>query len=252
MKNRIVAFLLHLFLSALIASAVIAVVFWIWYPSPLHEAVGVTEIFLIVLSVDVVIGPLLTLIFYNPKKPSLTFDLSVIALLQICALSYGIHTVFVGRPAFIVFAKDRFEIARASDLDLASKQKALHIGNAVAATGWTKPHWVGTIAPSDPKRAEEIMFSTLQGGSDWSLLPELYVPLTQVKDQILAKAKPMQTLKQLHQQDSSLKLLTGWQDDKVKWLPLQGNVRNMVVLIDPTTAEIVEILDVDPWYALKA
>lgn len=248
MKSRLFAFLFHLFISALIASAVIGAVFWIWYPRPLHEAVGVTEIFLMLLSVDVIIGPLLTLIVYKPNKPSLKFDLSVIAFFQICALSYGIHTVFQGRPAFIVFAKDRFEIARASDLDPTSTDKAVNSGNSSAIAGWSKPHWVGALAPLDLKRKNEILFKSVQGGPDWPLLPELYVPLTEVKNQMLTKAKPLQELRDLHKNDKSLNRI---QTD-LRWLPLKGKTRNMVVLVNPKTADVVDIVDVDPWLASKS
>ena len=44
---------------------------------------------LLMIGVDVVIGPLLTLIVFDPKKKHLKFDLVVIAALQLAALAYG-------------------------------------------------------------------------------------------------------------------------------------------------------------------
>ena len=41
-------------------------------------------------------------------KPSLRFDLSIIALVQVAALTYGVWVVQNERPAAIVFADDRF------------------------------------------------------------------------------------------------------------------------------------------------
>lgn len=248
MKNRIYAFLTHLILSGIIAFTAMAVVFLVWYPAPLHEALGVTRIFLILLAIDIVIGPVITLIIYKPGKPGLKFDLAVIALLQLSALSYGMNTVFQGRPAFIVFSQDQFEIARASEIDPESAKKALQSENRTAIAGWTRPRWVAAIASPDPKRAEEIMFSSVQGGPDWPLLPELYVPLTQVKAQILAKAKPLQELQVLYPNDDSIKDLTHWQTGVVKWLPLRGKVKDMVVLVDPDdSAAVLKILDINPW-----
>jgi len=249
MKNRLHAFLIHLILSAIIAAVVMVIVFWVWYPAPLHEAVGVTEIFLLLMAVDVTIGPVITLIIYKPGKTSLKFDLAVVALLQLCALSYGVHTVFVGRPAFMVFSKDRFDIARVSDLDANSVAKAMQNGNQAAVTGWTQPRWVAAIASPDPKRNEEILFSALQGGPDWPLLPELFVPLAQVKEQILTRAKPLQELRVLHSNDDRLKLLAERQDSEAKWLPLRGIAKNMTVLVDPASAAVIDILDIDPWNA---
>jgi hypothetical protein len=249
MKNRVHAFLIHLLLSVLIAGIVMVIVFWVWYPMSLHAAVGVTEIFLILMAVDVTIGPVITLIIYKPDKPSLKFDLAVVALLQLCALGYGINTVFKGRPAFIVFSVDRFEVARASDLDARSLAKAMQNGNQAAVAGWTSPKWVAAVASKDPKRSQEILFSAVLGGADWPLLPELYVPLAEVKDQILTKAKPLQELRNLHRQDDSVALLANWQDNAAKWLPLRGTVKDMVVLVDPVSTAVIDILDMDPWTA---
>lgn len=62
-------------------------------------------------------------------------DLTVIAVLQLGALSYGLWTVAEGRPAWLVFAVDRFELVRVLDidkrkLDAAIKPTAHHHGSA--------------------------------------------------------------------------------------------------------------------------
>jgi hypothetical protein len=245
MKKRLSAFLLHLFISSLIALVTVFIVFYIWYPIPLHEAVGVTEIFLILLAVDITIGPVMTLIVYKPNKPSLKFDLTIIAILQLAALGYGVNTVFAGRPAFIVFSKDRFEIAKASDIDPVSANKALEKGNESAIAGWAQPRWVGAVASLDPKRNQEILFSSLQGGPDWPQLPELFVPLSQVKEQMLARSRSIDELHKLQRKNGNEVNLDDWKDSK--WLPLRSKVKNLVVLIDAGTADVIKILDIDPW-----
>lgn len=243
MKYRLYAFFIHLLLSGLVAAITVTLVFWVWYPMPLNEAVGVTKIFLIVLAVDIVTGPLMTFVVYQPNKRGLKLDLSIIALLQIAALSYGINTVFVGRPAFIVFNQDRFDITRLIEIDAASEQKAELAGNQSAITSWFRPRWVGAVAPSDSKRAEEIMFSALDGGADWAQLPELYVPLEQVKAQMLKKARPLSELRSRDKES----VLANEQDNRVKWLPLRGKVKDMVVLIDSESSEIIKVVDINPW-----
>ena len=52
-------------LSFLVALLVVGLVFFIWYPSPLATAVGVTYIFLMLLVIDVILGPLLGLLVYK-------------------------------------------------------------------------------------------------------------------------------------------------------------------------------------------
>lgn len=247
MKNRFYAFLIHLLLSGLVAVIAVIIVFFVWYPTPLHTAVGVTRIFLILLSVDIVIGPILTLIVYKKDKPSLRFDLSVIVALQIAALSYGMYTVFNGRPAFIVFNADRFDVTRALDIEPGSAKKAHLSNNQSAIVSWFGPRWVAAVASPDRKRRQEIMFSSAQGGSDWPQLPELFVPLEQVKNQILTKAKSLQELKQLSSKDNESNTLIDWSSNTVKWLPLQGKAKNMVVLIDTDSAKVIRIVDINPW-----
>jgi hypothetical protein len=62
---------------------------------------------------------------------------------------------------------------------------------------------------------------------------------------MLARARTVEELReQLRKTQSPVNL----DDSKdVKWLPLRGKAKNMVVLIDAQTAEVIEILDIDPW-----
>lgn len=117
MTPRIKAFLIHLAISIVVALAAMALVFGLWYPSPLHAALGVTGIFLLLLAVDVVLGPCLTLVVFKPGKKTLVFDLAVIVVLQAAALVYGLYTVAEGRPAWLVFAHDRFDVVRVVDIN---------------------------------------------------------------------------------------------------------------------------------------
>lgn len=247
MKERCYAFLTHLALSTCVALVALVMVFKVWYPAPLQDAVGVTTIFLMVLSVDIIMGPLLTFTVYKKGKSSLKFDLTVIALLQIAALSYGLHTVFVGRPVFIVFNVDRFDLTRGIDIDADSAKRAALNHNSAAIEGWFAPHWVGAVAPTNPQRQQEILFSAAQGGADWPQLPELFVPLAQVKSQILAKAKPLTALKALAAANHLADDAIDWQDSNIKWLPLNSNAKNMVVLIHAESGDIIKVVDINPW-----
>src|SRR6218665_1691953 len=108
--NRYQAFAAHLLGSCLVAALSAFLVFWVWYPAQFASMSGVTGIFLILLGVDVVVGPVITLIVFNRAKPELKRDLAIVLLLQIAALGYGLHTVFTARPAYLVFSADRFEV----------------------------------------------------------------------------------------------------------------------------------------------
>ena len=83
MSKRLKFFLSHLSISLMIALCVVGLVFFIWYPTPLATAVGVTQIFLMMLAIDVTVGPILGFIVYKEGKKTLKMDLTVIILLSI-------------------------------------------------------------------------------------------------------------------------------------------------------------------------
>jgi hypothetical protein len=108
---------IHLLCSLLIAALAGGLVFGLWYPFPYRELSGGRELFLLIIAVDVVCGPLLTLVLFNPTKPrgELWRDLGLVALIQLGALGYGLWTVWQARPLFLVQEVDRFKVVAAPD-----------------------------------------------------------------------------------------------------------------------------------------
>src|SRR5690606_35549630 len=139
MSNRLKFFLGHLFVSILIALFVIGLIFFLWYPSPLGGAVGVTHIFLMLLAIDVIVGPVLGLLVYKEGKKTLKFDLSVIIIIQIAALCYGIFSIEQGRLAWLVFHADRFELVRKNDIILENIDQ---VQPKFQNISWSKPEFV--------------------------------------------------------------------------------------------------------------
>lgn len=144
MKDRITAFLIHLSLSSVIALLAIILVFQLWYPSPLHDLIGVDTIFYTIIIIDIIIGPVLTFIVFNRGKPHLKLDLTIIAFFQISALMYGVWTVALGRPAWIVFNVDRFDLVQAQEIDFRQREKS---ARAYKTAPWFGPRWVYAEAP---------------------------------------------------------------------------------------------------------
>ncbi len=83
--NRWKAAGIHLCLSALIAATVVVVMLALWYPGSYFDAMGGQTLLVLIVGVDVTLGPLLTLIVFNPKKKRLKLDLAVIAVFQVIA-----------------------------------------------------------------------------------------------------------------------------------------------------------------------
>ncbi len=240
---RIKAFGIHLAISALIALTVIGLVFFFWYPAPLASATGVTRIFLMLLAIDVILGPSLTLLVYKPGKITLVFDLAVIVCLQLAALSYGLYTVAEGRPAWLVFSVDRFELVRVNDID---ERKLDEAPADYRQPSWLGPQWVATSNPSDSEARNELMFEALLGGTDIAQRPNLYQPLTQQSDLMRQRAQPLSALHRFNAPEQVQRIAQAHPQAN-GWLPLRANAQDMSVLIHTETATVIAIVDLRPW-----
>lgn len=117
---------LHLLASLVMATLAAMLVFIAWFPYPYREVSGGRELFGLIVAVDVVLGPLLTFIVFNRSKPSkeLWRDLAMIAALQLAALGYGLSTVYIVRPIYLVHEVDRFKVVTRADIDPAELSQA--------------------------------------------------------------------------------------------------------------------------------
>jgi hypothetical protein len=118
LNSRLGAFALHLLISALILITLLIVIFFVWYPNGLISAGGLTGL-KILIGVDLILGPVLTLIVFSPGKKGLKFDLALIAIIQISCLIYGLWTIYSQRPLVQVLIDDgvHFGLTTAFALD---------------------------------------------------------------------------------------------------------------------------------------
>jgi len=227
-SSRILAALrtagIHLVGSVIVALLAATLVFGLWYPFVYRELAGGRELFLLVVAVDVVCGPLLTLVLFNPAKPRIELwrDLGLVVLIQLGALGYGLHTVWQARPLFLVQEIDRFKVIAAPELD----------SNAVAALPaalqphcWKGPQTVAIRAPKDAKERQKVMFESVQGGRDYAERPEFYLPYEgEAALKSLKNAKPLAFFLQKHpdQQEAAhrLALEKGADMAKLLYLPV--------------------------------
>lgn len=94
------AFGIHLGISLVILGIMLYVLLVHWFPGFLFETDGGWQALKVIAGVDIVLGPLLTLIAANPAKTTnhLRKDFSVIALIQVAALSAGTWIAWDNRP----------------------------------------------------------------------------------------------------------------------------------------------------------
>jgi hypothetical protein len=172
---------IHFLISVIVALAVVATMYFLWYPTPYFQAMGGDGLLMLVVGVDVVLGPLITLIIFNTKKKSLKFDLMCIAILQMVALAYGVSTMFQARPVYTVFNNNRFDVVIAAGMNVDEQAKVTNaMFKSLPIAG---PQIVAMELPNEKKELEHVLFS----GIDSRAFSQYYVAYD-------AKAKEAQKL----------------------------------------------------------
>lgn len=97
------AFMTHLAASASIFAIISYLIVFHWFPDFYFYLDGGNRGIITIFFVDVILGPGLTLLVFKPGKKSLKFDMAVILLLQLTALSWGVTSVYEARPGGAVF-----------------------------------------------------------------------------------------------------------------------------------------------------
>jgi hypothetical protein len=247
--NRFQAFGVHLMISITVGLFSAALVFLVWYSWPLSVATGVGEIFVLLLVVDVVMGPFITLVVFNPKKKKLKRDLAIVGLLQIVALFYGLHAVFVARPVYLVFAIDRFDLVYANELD---KEKLKKVSTSeFQSLPLLRPKVIAAKSPEDQKTRNEIIFSAIHGGDDLFQLPQYYEAYSKSKAAVQKHMRPLTDLRSFNKEKAGSveQLIEKYIQKKedVAYLPLRGKVADLTVIVKRDSAEVLSVEYLKPW-----
>jgi hypothetical protein len=248
-QHKLRASLLHLLLSVMVAVLVALIVFGLWFPYPYREVAGGRQLFLLILFVDVVCGPILTLVLFNPRKPrsELVRDLSFVAMIQLAALAYGIYTVMQARPVLLAFEADRFRVVSVAEID---PDKLLEARADLRALSLTGPRIIGVRIPkpSDPDFMSAL--DTSMAGLEVTFRPAFWRLYDEQRATVLQKARPLGELRRKHPEQAAViaKAIaeTGLTEDKLGYLPLQSR-RNgdWVVLVKRANADVVGFAPVD-------
>ena len=216
-------FLYHLLISFFFAFLILLWLFFVWYPQPLAKAVGVIHIFIMLIVIDVILGPSLSFFVYKEAKKTLKFDLAVIILIQILALGYGLYSIAQGRPAWLVYNVDRFELVRNNEITDTNLQ-----------------------IPKNKEERSKSMFEEIFSGISSAQRPELYIDLIQVKSLMQHKVQNLKELEKFNSKQDVENILKKYPEANA-WVPLKANTVDMVVLMDKNSAQVVKIVDLRPW-----
>jgi hypothetical protein len=246
MHFRLKLFLLHLLSSATVLTLILGSLYLGWYRWPGWYLTDVTRVIVVMVCVDVVLGPTLTLIIANQKKSrrELTRDIGIIVAIQLCALTYGSVQLWNGRPLYYVFSENALSVVQAYDIndrdaDLGRQQ------NAEFAPHWYNiPRWVWAPLPEDPKERQALV-SGIGSGAAVIAMPKYYKPWEQglpaLRDQLIkpddSKFFSGVEKKKLKQRMQAAGLAT----DQADALPFTGRTRPLLAVFNRSSLQITEM-----------
>ncbi len=246
-KDRFQASGIHLGLSLLIAALAALLVFGLWYPYPYRDSSGGRELFLMVVTVDVILGPLITLAVFNRGKPRavLARDLAFVGAFQLAALTYGLWVVAAARPVHLVYESDRFTVVHAVEVPAELLDQ---VSSEVRPMPWMGPTLLAVRPFKNDAEKFEATLMALRG-LPLAARADLWQPYPQARQRVLAEAKPVAELKQRFSQQEALintaVAQTGQQENALLYLPMVERKSFWTVLLDATSAEVRGFIPLD-------
>lgn len=246
----------HLTLSLVLAIIVATVVFLFWFPAHFRALAGGLQLFWTIVAVDVVCGPLLTLLLFKTSKTQLALavDLTLIAAIQLAALGYGLYSLASARPLAVVFEVDRFRVVSYADIQLPDLQ---YLPN------WAKP-WglqdVRVMGLRSSASAEERFanFDAALQGVEVGQRPQRWQEYYLNQTEVLQRSQPLHKLRAArgNQRVTIDRAVTEalknrqaqetQEGEALLWLPLVSrSTLDWIVLLDPVTLRIRAYAPVD-------
>lgn len=245
--SRKQAFLTHLSVSMVVFFVLLYLIVYKWYPSYYFHIDGGYRGIATIFFVDVVLGPGLTLLVFKPGKPSLKFDMSVIVIIQLVALSWGLKSVYTERPALTVFYDGKFSCMNHSEVSGFDLERLTLNQDKL-------PLLAVLPRPNTHKEYQDMMLEAFKQGSaeiyvfGEKLLPMDVVGTTQVMQYKLDVANKFYGTKEDVEKYPGIwsNYVDSNPDAMKKYLfyPLSCRYQNVLAVFDPEQSEIVDYVPV--------
>ena len=242
---------LHLLASTVALALIFGTLYFGWYRWPGWYLADVSHVVVVMAGVDVVVGPLLTLIVAAPRKPrrELRRDIMVIVAIQLSALIYGTVSVWNGRPLYYAFSENVLQVVQAYDIDPPEWDLARRKNSEFAPHWFNLPRWIWAPLPQDPAERNRIVASAIGGGADvismpryfkrWEAgLPALRTQLKKLDDQRFFSGVEKKRLKERME-------AAGVATDQPDTIPMTGRGRPVLAVFDPAGMRITSIFRAD-------
>lgn len=243
-NTRLRATLIHLAISLAVLVPVVWVILFKWFPSFFFTIDGGRQGLQILIGVQLVLGPVLTLLLFKPGKPGLKFDLVVVGILQASCLGAGLYIIHSERPLFFVYYEEQFHTVNADTFT--------EYGLLVPAYrdyARTNPAPVYVALPANPIEEADIRRILYQDDVPLWVYSPLYRPLTERVEEFITHGTSERVIRQRDSRSALDKWLTqkGGVFSDYAFFPVHSRYRNVYLGIRKSDQAFVDILNVAPF-----
>jgi len=249
MHFRLKLFSLHLLSSAIVLTLILGSLYLGWYRWPGWYLTDVTRVILVMVCVDVVLGPTLTFIIANQKKSrrELTRDIAIIVAVQLGALTYGSVQLWSGRPLYYAFSENVLQLVQAYDIDASEAKLGREQNPALAPHWYSLPRWIWAPLPQDPDERKKILGAAISGGDDVISMPRYFKPWEEGLPSLRGQLRKVDNVSYFAKSEKK-KLkdkmrAAGMADDQPDAIPLTGRGHPILAVIDPASLKITAVFN---------
>jgi hypothetical protein len=248
MRFRFKAFGAHLLCSCTALGLVLGGLYAGWYLWPGWYLTGVAAVVAVMAGVDVVLGPLLTLVVASPDKPRrvLARDIGLIGAVQLIALIYGTAQLWHGRPLYYAFSENCMTIVQAYDIDQDALAEARRQKSPLLPHFYSLPRWIWAPLPGDAEQADKIVQSAISGGFDVTARPQYYRPWRDGLGELREQLKPVDDIKFFSLKEKNLlkerMKAAGFSPEKATGIAFTGRSRPLLAVVDPSNSRILALI----------
>lgn len=252
-NNRYQAVAVHLIMSIPLMAATLYIVLTRWQPEPYLTADGGWTMLGVLALTFIGAGPLLTLMIYKPGKKGLAFDLVVIAIVQSFVLCYGAYKFYQERPVFMVFAIDRFTLISSNDVNLSELKQTRWRDKAGSrpVDAHRGPMMVFAKLPESDAERTALLKEVMKGEPDLEFRPARYRDYQANLGKVLQRSFDLARLSE--RSTGNKRKIEAFnnahcpQARQCAYYPLIGKARDMMVVINRDSGNVIGAIDIDPW-----
>lgn len=241
---------IHFLVTLIIAVLVGGLVFFLWYPSPYRDMAGGLGLYKLILIVDIVCGPLLTLLLVSPTKTrkAILIDILLVAVIQLSALAYGLNSVRQARPVAMVFEYNRFRLVNAANIDISSKSEIRPAFQKIPLWG---VQVVGIKKPASKKEQQANLKEFMLTGKEMGMFPKFWIPYEDVTQDVWDISDPVASLNKLTLSDQKVLHTAikkaGKSSSNLRFLPIITPLSDNWIAIISQSGDIVGYANVSGW-----